>query len=50
MWWWGGRRCAHLQHGAVLEAEALLEQAGDVGHVHAQEGADGTVFGHLVAH
>lgn len=46
----GEGRHAHLQHGAVLEAEALLEQAGDVGHVHAQEGADGAVFGHFVAH
>lgn len=43
-------KAAHLKHGAVLEAEALLQQAGDVGHVHAEEGADGAVFGHFVAH
>ena len=41
---------SYLQHGVVLEAEALLQQAGDVGHVHAEEGADGTELGHLVAH
>ena len=41
---------SHLQHRVVLEAEAFLQQAGDVGHVHAEEGADGTELGHLVAH
>lgn len=41
---------SHLQYGAVLEAEALLQQTSDVRHVHAEEGADGTVFGHFVAH
>lgn len=40
----------HLQRRAVLEAEAVLEQAGDVGQVHAQEGAAGRPLGHLVAH
>lgn len=43
-------KAAHLKHGAVLEAEALLQQTGDVGHVHAEEGADGAVLGHFVAH
>lgn len=41
---------AHLQHGVVLEAKALLQQTSDVSHVHAEEGADGAVFGHFVAH
>lgn len=44
------RAFAHLQHGAVLEAEALLQQTSDVRHVHAEEGADSAVFGHFVAH
>lgn len=44
------RAFSHLQHGAVLEAKALLQQTSDVGHVHAEEGADGAVFGHFVAH
>ena len=41
---------AHLQHGALLEAEAILEQTGDVGQVHAQERADCRELGHLIAH
>lgn len=40
----------HLQHGALLEAESILEQTSDVGHVHAQERMDGGVLGHLIAH
>lgn len=40
----------HLQLRAVLEAEAVLQQAGDVGQVHAQEGAAGRRLGHLVTH
>lgn len=40
----------HLQLRAVLEAEAVLEQAGDVGQVHTQEGAAGRRLGHVVAH
>lgn len=40
----------HLQRRALLEAKAVLEQAGDVGQVHAQEGAAGRRLGHLVAH
>lgn len=40
----------HLQHGALLEAEAVLKQAGDVGQVQTQERTDGRVRGHLVTH
>lgn len=40
---------AHLQHGALLKAEAVLEQTGDVGHVHAEESADGGGLGHFIA-
>lgn len=39
----------HLQGGALLEAEAVLQQTGDVGQVHAQEGAGGGVLGHVAA-
>lgn len=40
----------HLQHSALLEAKAILEQTSDVGQVHTQERADGRVLGHLIAH
>ena len=39
-----------LQNCVLLEAKAVLEQAGDVGQVHAEEGAVGLVLGHLVTH
>lgn len=39
-----------LQHSALLESEPILEQTGDVGHVHTQERTDGRVLGHLIAH
>lgn len=39
-----------LKHRAVLESEAVFEQTGDVRHVHAEEGADLAILGHLVAH
>lgn len=41
---------SHLQYSVLLEAEAIFEQTGDVGHVHTQEGADRTVLRHLVTH
>lgn len=40
----------YLQHRALLEAKAILEQTSDVGEVHTQEGTDGRVLGHLIAH
>lgn len=39
----------YLQHRALLEAKAILQQTGDVGHVHAQEGIDGWVLAGLAA-
>lgn len=41
---------SHLQYSVLLEAKAVFEQTGDVGHVHTQEGADQMVLRHLVTH
>lgn len=40
----------YMQHRALLEAKAILEQTSDVGHVHAQEGEAGRVCARLTAH
>lgn len=45
-----GIKRPYLQHRALLEAKAILEQTSDVGQVHAQEGAGGRGLGHLIAH
>lgn len=45
-----GVKWPYLQHCALLEAKAILEQTSDVGQVHTQERTDGRVLGHLIAH